>query len=96
MVMHIVMFQFQKGTSETIKEEIKQQIEGLADLVPGLLNIKVGHNFAQEERAMDMVLISHFESKEDLDFYATHPEHLKVVAFIKTVAEYSKVVDFEA
>ena len=96
MVMHIVMFQFQKGTSETIKEEIKQQIEELADLVPGLLNIKVGHNFAQEDRAMDMVLISHFESKEDLDFYATHPEHLKVVAFIKTVAEYSKVVDFEA
>ena len=96
MVMHIVMFQFQKGTSETIKEEIKQQIEGLADLVPGLLNIKVGHNFAQEERAMDMVLISHFESKEDLDFYATHPEHLKVVEYIKTVAEYTKVVDFEA
>ena len=96
MVMHIVMFQFQKGTSETIKEEIKQQIEELADLVPGLLNIKVGHNFAQEDRAMDMVLISHFESKEDLDFYATHPEHLKVVEYIKTVAEYSKVVDFEA
>ena len=96
MVMHIVMFQFQKGTSETIKEEIKQQIEGLADLVPGLLNIKVGQNFAQEERAMDMVLISHFECKEDLDFYATHPEHLKVVEYIKTVAEYTKVVDFEA
>ncbi len=96
MVMHIVMFQFQKGTSETIKEEIKQQIEELADLVPGLLNIKVGHNFAQEDRAMDMVLISHFESKEDLDFYATHPEHLKVVEYIKTVAEYTKVVDFEA
>ena len=96
MVMHIVMFQFNKGTSEVIKQEVKQQIEQLVDLVPGLLNMKVGLNFAQEVRAMDMVLISHFESREDLDFYATHPEHLKVVEYIKTVAEYTKVVDFEA
>ena len=96
MVMHLVMFRFYKETSEATKQEIKQQIEQLIDLVPGLLNMKVGLNFAQEDRAMDMVLISHFESREDLDFYATHPEHLKVVEFIKTVAEYTKVVDFEA
>ncbi len=96
MVMHLVMFRFHKETSEATKQEIKQQIEQLTDLVPGLLNMKVGLNFAQEDRAMDMVLISHFESREDLDFYATHPEHLKVVEFIKTVAEYTKVVDFEA
>jgi len=96
MVMHIVMFRFQEGVSEAIKQEIKLQIEQLVELVPGLLNMKVGLNFAQEERAMDMVLISHFENKDDLDFYATHPEHLKVIEFIKTVAEYTKVVDFEA
>ena len=96
MVMHIVMFRFQEGVSEAIKEEVKLQIEQLAELVPGLLNIKVGLNFAQEERAMDMVLISHFADRDDLDFYATHPEHLKVIEFIKTVAEYTKVVDFEA
>ena len=96
MIMHIVMFQFQADISEEEKVEAKAAIEGLIDLVPGLQNIKVGINFAEEERAMDMVLISHFESREDLDFYATHPEHLKVIAYIKSIAEYSKVVDFEA
>ncbi len=96
MVMHIVMFKFQEGTSETDIAEAKAQIEQLVDLVPGLQNMKVGRNFAQEERAMDMVLISHFESREALDFYADHPEHQKVIAFIKTIAAYSKVVDFEA
>ena len=96
MVMHIVMFQFNKGTSEAVKQEVKQQIEQLIDLVPGLLNMKVGLNFSEEERAMDMVLISHFADREDLDFYASHPEHIKVIDFIKTVAEYTKVVDFEA
>ena len=95
MIMHVVMFRFKKGLPETQIEEAKEQIESLIDLVPKLQNIKVGLNFSQEERAMDMVLISHFENREDLDFYATHPEHLNVIAFIKTITEYTKVVDFE-
>ncbi len=96
MVMHIVMFKFLEGTPEVLIAEAKEQVEQLIDLVPGLQNMKVGLNFSQEERAMDMVLISHFENREDLDFYAGHPEHQKVVSFIKTVAAYTKVVDFEA
>ena len=51
-------------------------------------------NFAEEDRAMDLSIITAFESKEDLDAYAVHPEHIKVVDFIKTVVEYSKVVDY--
>jgi len=96
MVIHIVMFTFQEGVAEAVKQEVKLEIEQLLDLVPGLLHMKVGLNFAQEERAMDMVLISHFADRKDLDFYASHPEHLKVIDLIKTVAEYTKVVDFEA
>jgi len=96
MIMHIVMFTFKENTVQSDITEAQQQIEQLIDLVPGLLHIKTGLNFAEEERAMDMVLISSFDSREDLDFYATHPEHLKVIEFIKTIAAYTKVVDFEA
>ncbi len=95
MVMHIVMFVFKENTDQVFIDEAKAQIEQLIDLVPGLQHMKVGLNFSDEERAMDMVLISSFNSREDLDFYAKHPEHLKVIAFIKTIAEYTKVVDFE-
>jgi hypothetical protein len=90
------MFTFKESTTQDDIQEAQTQIEQLIDLVPGLQHIKVGINFADEERAMDMVLISSFASREDLDFYATHPEHLKVIAFIKTIASYTKVVDFEA
>ncbi len=96
MIMHIVMFTFKEESTSQQISEAKEQIEQLVDLVPGLQHMKVGMNFADEERAMDMVLISSFESREDLDFYATHPEHLKVIEFIKTIADYTKVVDFEA
>lgn len=96
MVIHVVMFAFKKSTAAEEIEEARRAIEGMMDLVPGLKNIKAGLNFAEEDRAMDMVLISHFDDREALDFYATHPEHLKVIAYIKTIAEYTKVVDFEA
>ncbi len=95
MVMHIVMFKFRDGVPQELVNEAKEQIEQLVDLVPKVGNIKVGINFAKEDRAMDMVLISHFESREDLDSYAVHPEHLKAIEFIKSIAEYTKVVDFE-
>ena len=95
MIIHVVMFKFQNSIDEALITEAKEQIELLVDLVPRLQNIKAGINFAEEDRAMDMVLISHFENREDLDFYASHPEHLKVIEFIKTIAEYTKVVDYE-
>ena len=95
MIIHVVMFKFQNNIDEALITEAKEQIELLVDLVPRLQNIKAGINFAEEDRAMDMVLISHFENREDLDFYASHPEHLKVIEFIKTIAEYTKVVDYE-
>ena len=37
---------------------------------------------------------STFDSKEDLQAYAVHPEHLKVVELIKRVTLESKVVDY--
>ena len=74
--------------------QAKQMLENLMGAVPSLKSIDVGMNFSEEERAMDLSIITAFESKEDLDAYAIHPEHLKVVDFIKTVVDYSKVVDY--
>ena len=96
MVVHIVMIKFKDGTSKEEIEEIKSEIDGLFGKVPTLLSMDTGLNFSDEDRAMDLSLIATFDSKEDLKEYAIHPEHLKVIEKIKKVAEYSKVVDYEA
>ena len=95
MVVHIVTFQFKEENKKANIIQAKQMLENLMGAVPSLRNIDVGINFSKEERAMDLSIITAFESKDGLDAYAIHPEHLKVVDFIKTVAEYSKVVDYE-
>ena len=94
MIVHIVMFQFKEEHKKANMIQAKQMLENLMGAVPSLKSIDVGMNFAEEERAMDLSIITAFESKEDLDAYAVHPEHVKVVDFIKTVVEYSKVVDY--
>jgi len=95
MVVHIVMFQFKDENKEANLIQAKQMLENLMGTVPTLRSMDVGVNFSPEERAMDLSIITTFEDKEGLEAYAVHPEHLKVVDFIKQVVEYSKVVDYE-
>jgi len=95
MVVHIVTFQFKEENKKANIIQVKQMLESLMGAVPTLRSIDVGMNFSKEDRAMDLSIITVFESKVGLEAYAVHPEHLKVVDFIKTVVEYSKVVDYE-
>lgn len=94
MVIHIVMLKFKDEHKKANMIQVKQMLENLMGAIPSLKSMDVGFNFSKEERSMDMSLISSFSSKEDLEAYAVHPEHLKVIDFIKTVVEYSKVVDY--
>jgi len=94
MVKHIVMFDFKEENKEQNLLEAKAMLEALLESVPTLKKMEVGINFSQEERAMDMSLYSEFDDQEGLEAYAIHPEHLKVVAFIKSVATASKVSDY--
>ncbi|MEO1953417.1 MAG: Dabb family protein [Campylobacterales bacterium] len=95
MIVHVVMFKFKEENKKENLLVAKNKLESLLSQVPTLNSIEVGINFADEARAFDMSLYSKFNTKEDLKAYAIHPEHLKVVEFIKSVALESKVVDYE-
>jgi hypothetical protein len=89
------MFAFLDENKDENINKAKQMLEALIDTVPSLKSMEVGLNFSAEERAMDLSIITIFEDKAGLEAYAIHPEHLKVVEFIKTVVSSSKVVDYE-
>ncbi len=81
MIKHIVMWNLAGETPEERRQAclfLKEQFEGLAGLIPGLLKIEVGVDFSRIDYACDVVLYSEFDSQEALDGYATHPEHLRV------------------
>ena len=95
MIVHIVMFKLKDENKDSNIEKVKNELTALVDKIDELIDIEIGVNFADEARAFDLSLYSTFNSKEDLKAYAIHPEHLKVVELIKSVALESKVVDYE-
>ncbi|MGE4418474.1 MAG: Dabb family protein [Sulfurimonas sp.] len=94
MVVHIVMFKFKDESKESNIKEVAKRLNALVALIPELKSMEAGVNFTDSERAFDFSLYSTFETKEDLNAYAIHPEHLKVVELIKSVTVESKVVDY--
>lgn len=88
------MFKFRDENKSANIKEVTKRLNALVELIPSLKSMEVGVNFTLSDRAFDLSLYSTFESKEDLDAYAVHPEHLKVVELIKSVTLESKVVDY--
>jgi len=94
MIVHIVIFKFHDENRESNLQRAKEMLEALPQKIDLIVSMEVGVNFDKSERAFDLSLYSKFKTKEDLAAYAPHPEHLKVVEFIKSVASESKVVDY--
>ncbi|MBS5306280.1 MULTISPECIES: Dabb family protein [Clostridium] len=99
MIKHIVMWKLKENAEGNTKEinslEIKRQIESLKERIDKVLELEVGINFEESSQSYDVVLYSTFHSKDDLNYYQNHEEHLKVVNFIKKVIEERIVVDYE-
>ena len=94
MIKHIVLFDFKDENKEENMKRVKEMLLALVERVPSLKKMEVGINFSKEERAMDLSIYTEFDNILGLEEYAVHPEHLEVVAFIKTVVNGSKVSDY--
>jgi hypothetical protein len=98
MIRHIVMFKMKEfsGKDEKLNQatRLKAALEALPDLIPEIRFYEVGLNFVDSARALDMVLISYFNSINELEKYRVHPEHLKVIDMVKELTEYTVVVDY--
>ena len=94
LIVHIVMFKFKEENKSENIDKATKMLNALVTKIDPLLSMEVGVDFSQTERAFDLSLYSTFNTKEDLATYATHPDHLEVVAFIKEVTELSRVVDY--
>lgn len=93
MVKHIVFFKLEDN-SEANKKVVQEKLLTMKGKIDILQNIEVGLNFAQEDRAYDVALLTDFNDLESLKSYAIHPYHLEIIAFMKQVAISSKVVDY--
>lgn len=92
MVTHIVCHKYTKPEEAPV---IAGMLKGLVGKVPGLVSMEAGADFMHSARSFDLALIARFETREGLEVYANHPEHLKVKEYIHRVLEKGIAVDFE-
>ncbi len=99
MIKHIVMWTLKDSAEGADKKanaaKMKQLLEELNGLIPVLKKLEVGTDVFAANPACDVVLYSEFASRADLDTYQVHPEHLRVVAFVKQVVASRSVLDYE-
>jgi hypothetical protein len=99
MIRHIVLWRLKASAHGHTKTEnariIKQRLESLRGVIPGLLKVEVGIDFGKTEQSCDVALCCEFESKEALRLYQEHPAHQAAVQFIREARDERYVVDYE-
>ena len=92
MIKHIVMWKFKPGT-EAGQEKFLTGLRGLFGVIPQIKEQEIGINLGKIN--YDAVLISVFESMEDLNAYKTDPRHVAVSALCKEIRSDRVAVDCE-
>lgn len=96
MVKHIILWKLKaEHNNNEVKLGIKEGLEELLGVIPGLLEITVQTKTLSSSN-VDVMLYSVFESEEALKVYAVHPEHLRVAnTKVRPFTETRSCIDFE-
>ena len=82
MVKHIILWTLKDSLSEEekiqIKKSIKEGLESLQGVVPGLTDIKVQIDGRLSSSNADLMLECTLESEEAIKGYAVHPAHVAI------------------
>lgn len=92
MIRHIVMWKFRPGT-EAEQERFLEGLRGLQGVIPQLKASQVARSVGADN--YDAVLVSEFDSLEDLETYKQDPRHVAVSALCKSIRTDRVAVDYE-
>ena len=99
MVKHVVMWKFKPFAEGKKKEEnlllVKNALEALPQKIDFLRSMEVNLNINPKESMFDAVLLSEFDTLEDVLKYRDHPEHKKISSYVALVREARASVDYE-
>jgi hypothetical protein len=96
MLTHIVIWKYNADVEQEVREEHVRLLQALPSVIKEIESFAVGLDVLHLPRSFDSGLVAVFRDRAALDAYSVHPEHLKVVAFGKTISQQVASVDFEA
>lgn len=94
MLRHIVMMKFnEKGEAENSADRIKRMLVDLLKTVEPLKKMEVGVSDFKNN-SFRLVLTADFDDEAGLNIYRVHPDHVKILDYVKEVVEQVVAVDY--
>ena len=97
-IRHVVMWQVNGETPEekaTNAQVIRDALLPLLGRIPEIRALRLHDNLVPESRNADIILVSEFDSLEDLRAYQVHPEHEAAAERIRAVSAQRMVGDWQ-
>ena len=94
MIRHIVMWKLRPGT-EAEARNFMEKLSALYGVIPQIRAQQTGVDCSASGKNYSAVLVSDFDSLEDLNTYKNDPRHLAVAALCKAIREDRVAVDYE-
>ncbi len=95
MIKHIVLWKLQEQSKRDNAIKAKSLLEALNGKIPGLIKLEVGIDLVGTENSADIVLYSEFESEQAMADYMKHPEHVKLIPFMKSIRTERFLMDYK-
>ena len=93
MIKHIVIWKFKENEEDNMKKFL-EGLNNLKAIIPEIKNMETGINI-NPKNEYDAILISEFETMEDLEKYKNNPEHIKVSNLCKSIRLDRQAIDYE-
>ena len=95
-IRHVVLWAFKDGVPPAERAAILNEIRALRTKVPSLRSLEVGENVSPARaQGHTHVLLETFDDRDGLGAYASHPDHLPVLARLRDAVTQLIAVDLE-
>ncbi len=93
MIKHVVIWKFKENEEENMKKFL-DGLNSLKAIIPEIKYMETGININPKNQ-YNAILISEFETMEDLEKYKKHPEHVKISNLCKSIRIDRQAIDYE-
>ncbi|WP_235401357.1 Dabb family protein [Rubrobacter aplysinae] len=92
---HVVLFTMRDDVSGEDTRDLISSLNALEESVPGVVDLSVGEDFSGRSGGYTHGLVVRLRTRDDLQGYMQHPDHLAVVEKLDQRTTGRIVVDYE-
>jgi Stress responsive A/B Barrel Domain len=92
---HVVCFRWKDGTTDDDVNRFADMLAALPAVIPELRRYEFGRDVGRSEGNFDFAVVADFEDPTGWDAYQQHPDHRRVLEYVRTLLGERAAVQFD-